>query len=221
MSIIKANSDIDRERVRKLYAFEDEARDKGYNLIAGVDEAGRGSLVGEMTVAAVILPKDLYLPKLNDSKKISASIREKLYDEIVANAIAWRCELVSVEEIDEKNIYQATLDGMKRAVLNLSVQPDCVLTDAMKLDFGGKIFSRSIVHGDALSASIAAASIVAKVTRDRMADEWSKLFPDFGFEKNRGYGTKFHLDAIKNFGYTSIHRKSFNPVKSMIERDKS
>jgi len=216
MSIIKANSKEDKDRVQKLYFFEDEARDEGYNLIAGVDEAGRGSLVGEMTVAAVILPKDLYLPKLNDSKKISASIREKLYDEIVANAIAWNCELVSIEEIDSKNIYQATLNGMKCAVENLSVQPDFVLTDAMKLE-DLKIPSRSIIHGDALSASIAAASIIAKVTRDKMADDWSKKFPQYGFEKNRGYGTKFHLDAIKNFGYSPIHRKSFNPVKSMIE----
>lgn len=216
MSIIKANSIEDRERVRQLYFFEDEARSEGYSLIAGVDEAGRGSLIGEMTVAAVILPEDLYLPKLNDSKKISASIREKLYDEIVANAIAYHCEFVSIEEIDTLNIYQATLNGMKRAVLNLSVQPDLVLTDAMKL-YNFKIDSRSIVHGDALSASIAAASIIAKVTRDRMADEWSKQFPEYGFDKNRGYGTKFHLDAIKNFGPSPIHRKSFNPVKSMIE----
>ena len=217
MSIIKANSEADRERVQQLYFFEDYARNEGYKLIAGVDEAGRGSLVGEMTVAAVILPPDLYLPKLNDSKKISAHIRERLYDLILENAIAWHCELVSVEEIDSENIYQATLNGMKRAVKNLSVQPDCVLTDAMKLDFDGEIFSHSIIHGDALSASIAAASIIAKVTRDRMADKWSKIFPEYGFEKNRGYGTKFHLDAIKNFGPSPIHRKSFNPVKSMIE----
>jgi len=216
MSIIKANSIEDKERVQQLYFFEDEARSEGYNLIAGVDEAGRGSLVGEMTVAAVILPPDLYLPKLNDSKKISAHIREELFDLIVENAIAWHCELVSVEEIDSQNIYQATLHGMKRAVENLSVQPDFVLTDAMKLD-NLKMPSRSIIHGDALSASIAAASIIAKVTRDRMADDWSKQFPEYGFENNRGYGTKFHLDAIKNFGYSPIHRKSFNPVKSMIE----
>ena len=216
MSIIKANSIEDKERVQQLYFFEDEARNEGYNLIAGVDEAGRGSLVGEMTVATVILPPDLYLPKLNDSKKISAHIREELFDLIVENAIAWHCELVSVEEIDSQNIYQATLHGMKRAVENLSVQPDFVLTDAMKLD-NLKMPSRSIIHGDALSASIAAASIIAKVTRDRMADDWSKQFPEYGFENNRGYGTKFHLDAIKNFGYSPIHRKSFNPVKSMIE----
>ena len=216
MSIIKANSDADRERVQKLYFFEEQAQREGYNLIAGVDEAGRGSLVGEMTVAAVILPENLYLPKLNDSKKISAHIREELFDLIVENAIAWHCELVSVEEIDSQNIYQATLHGMKRAVEKLSIQPDCVLTDAMKLE-DLKIPSRSIIHGDALSASIAAASIIAKVTRDRMADEWSKKFPEYGFEKNRGYGTKFHLDAIKKFSYSPIHRKSFNPVKSMIE----
>ena len=216
MSIIKANSEEDIARVRQLYFYEDEARREGFNLIAGVDEAGRGSLVGPMTVGAVILQKDLYLPKLNDSKKISAHIREKLFEEITKNAIAWTCESVSVEEIDSVNIYQATLNGMERAVKKLSVQPDCVLTDAMKLE-DLKIPSRSIIHGDSLSASIAAASIIAKVTRDRMADEWSKKFPEYGFEHNRGYGTKDHLDAIKNFGYTSIHRKSFNPVKSMID----
>ena len=216
MTIIKANSTEDRERVQKLYKFEEEVRREGYNLIAGVDEAGRGSLVGVLTVAAVILPENLYLPKLNDSKKISAHIRENLYSEIVEKAIAFSCAEVSIEEIDKLNIYQATLLGMKRAVKNLSVKPDFVLTDAMKLEFDDGIKSRSIVHGDALSASIAAASIIAKVTRDRLADDWSKNFPQYGFEKNRGYGTKEHLAAIKKFGYSSIHRKSFNPVKNMI-----
>ena len=216
MTIIKANSDADKERVRKLYRFEDEARLEGYDLIAGVDEAGRGSLIGSMTVAAVILPKDLYLPKLNDSKKISAHIRENLYAEIIEKAIDYSCVEVTVEEIDKLNIYQATLLGMYRAVEKLSVKPNYVLTDAMKLDFDGKIKSRSIIHGDALSASIAAASIIAKVTRDKKTDEWSKIFPQYHLEKNRGYGTKEHIEAIKNFGYSSIHRKSFNPVKSMI-----
>ena len=211
MSIIKANSEEDIARVRQLYFYEDEARREGFNLIAGVDEAGRGSLVGPMTVGAVILQKDLYLPKLNDSKKISAHIREKLFEEILEKAIAYHCEIVEAEEIDSQNIYQATLNGMKRAIKNLSVKPDFVLTDAMKLE-DLKIPSRS--------ASIAAASIIAKVTRDRMADEWSKKFPEYGFEHNRGYGTKDHLDAIKNFGYTSIHRKSFNPVKSLLDKKK-
>ena len=214
MSINKLEKDF--ERVQKLYRFENEVRAEGYNLIAGVDEAGRGSLVGALVVAAVILPPNLYLEKLNDSKKISAHIRETLYDEIYKNAIAVSCVSVSVEEIDKLNIYQATLKGMSLAVEGLLIKPEYVLTDAMKLDFEN-IPSRSIVHGDALSASIAAASIIAKVTRDRLADEWSKKYPQYGFEHNRGYGTKAHFEAIKKFGYSSIHRKTFNPVKSMIE----
>ena len=195
----------DMERVQKLYDFEDRARADGYNLIAGVDEAGRGSLVGAVVVAAVIL--------LNDSKKISAKIRETLYDEIISAAISWNVVAVDVTEIDDLNIYRATLEGMKRAVANLDVQPEFVLTDAMKVDFGDKISTRSIIHGDALSASIAAASIVAKVTRDRLADRWAVDYPEYGFEHNRGYGTKEHFAA----GPTPIHRRSFNPVKSLTQ----
>lgn len=217
MTIKKSKEDADRERVEQLHIFEREARKAGYNLIAGVDEAGRGSLVGAMVVAAVILPPDLYLPKLDDSKKLSAHVREKLYDEIVASAIAISSVRVSVEEIDTLNIYQATLSGMYRAIRALPKKPDYVLTDAMKLYFENGIKSRSIIHGDALSASIAAASIVAKVTRDRMADSWAKTYPQYGFDRNRGYGTKEHFDAIKNFGFTPIHRKTFNPVKNMIQ----
>lgn len=205
----------DYERVQRLYKFEEEARAAGYKLIAGVDEAGRGSLVGPVTVAAVILPGNLYLEKLNDSKKISAHVREELFDKISDSALAKSVVQISAEEIDRLNIYQATLEGMKLAVRGLEVQPDFVLTDAMKVDFEG-IDSRSIVHGDALSASIAAASIIAKVTRDRLADEWSKEYPVYGFEHNRGYGTQAHIAAIEKFGYCPLHRKSFNPVKSMI-----
>ena len=204
------------ERVQKLYQFENEAYKQGFNLIAGVDEAGRGSLVGAMTVAAVILPKNLYLERLNDSKKISAHIRENLCEEIKKNSLAYSCVEVSIEEIDEYNIYQATIRGMKKAVESLAIQPEFVLTDAMKVDFGEKIKTRSIVHGDALSASIAAASIIAKVTRDKLADDWSEIYPEYGFEHNRGYGTKAHFEAIKNFGPTPIHRKTFNPVKDIL-----
>ena len=211
----KFNENADKLRVNELYKFENAARSQGYKLIAGVDEAGRGSLVGPVLVAAVILPPNFYLPRLNDSKKISAKIREKLFDEIKNIAVAYSCVEVSVEEVDTLNVYQATLQGMLRAVEKLSPMPDYVLTDAMKIDFDG-IDSQAIIHGDALSASIAAASIIAKVTRDRLADDWSKIFPEYGFEKNRGYGTKFHVDAIKKFGYTDIHRRSFNPVKSML-----
>ena len=213
----KFNEDADKFRVNELYKFEDAARSQGYKLIAGVDEAGRGSLVGPVLVAAVILPPNFYLPCLNDSKKLSAKIREKLFDEIKSVAVAWSYEKVSVEEIDTLNVYQATLKGMIRTVAKLSPAPDFVLTDAMKVNFNG-IDTAAIIHGDRLSASIAAASIIAKVTRDRLADEWSKIYPAYGFEKNRGYGTKLHIDAIKNFGYSDIHRKTFNPVKSMISR---
>ena len=211
----KFSAEADIERVTKLYRFEDEARAQGHKLIAGVDEAGRGSLVGCVVVAAVILPENIYLERLDDSKKLSAKIRESLYDKIISAAVAYNAVRVEIDEIDRLNIYQATLAGMKRAVAGLSVAPDFVLTDAMKVDFD--IPTRAIVHGDALSASIAAASIVAKVTRDRLADDWAKTFPQYGFEHNRGYGTKVHLDAIKNFGATPIHRRSFEPVKSLCK----
>ena len=205
------------ERVKNLYSYEKAARDKGFNLIAGVDEAGRGSLIGSVVVAAVILPENIYIERLDDSKRISAKVREVLYEKIISAAISWNAVAVEPEEIDTLNIYQATLLGMKRAVEGLNVQPEVVLTDAMKVDFGEKIRSRSIVHGDKLSASIAAASIIAKVTRDRLADKWAVDYPGYGFERNRGYGTKEHLDAIKTLGPCPIHRRTFNPVKSLIK----
>jgi len=210
----KFSVEADKKRVQNLYKFEDKERKAGYKLIAGVDEAGRGSLVGPVVVAAVILPEDLYLERLDDSKKLTAKVRDVLFDKITAAAISWHVVSVGVEEIDTLNIYRATLEGMKRAVAGLDVQPEFVLTDAMHVDFGS-IGTRSIIHGDALSASIAAASIVAKVTRDRLADDWAKIYPAYGFERNRGYGTKEHLAAIEKFGATEIHRRSFNPVKSM------
>lgn len=219
MTAKKFDEEFDKERVQRLYKFENEAYNAGCNLIAGVDEAGRGSLVGPVVIAAVILPKNTYLPKLNDSKKISAKTRKELFQEIKKVAISFSVIEVSAEKVDELNIYQATLQGMKQAVKNLSVQPDFVLTDAMKLDFEGKIETRSIIHGDALSASIAAASIIAKVTRDKMADDWSKIYPEYGFEHNRGYGTKAHFDALKKFGFCPLHRKTFNPVKTMLSKD--
>ena len=212
----KFSIEADKERVQNLYKFEDEARKDGFKLIAGVDEAGRGSLVGPVVVAAVILPENLYLERLDDSKKLSAKVREVLYDKIISAAISRNVVCVDINEIDTLNIYQATLVGMKRAVKGLDVQPDCVLTDAMHVDFSEKIQSRSIVHGDRLSASIAAASIIAKVTRDHLADKWALEYPGYGFEHNRGYGTKEHLAAIEKYGSCPIHRQSFNPVKSLL-----
>jgi len=208
----------DVERVKNLYRYEDEYRAKGYELIAGVDEAGRGSLVGAVVVAAAVLPADLYLERLDDSKKLSAKVREKLYEQITEAAVSWSVVAVPVEEVDALNVYQATLAGMKRAVEGLNVQPEFVLTDAMHVDFGEKIPSLPIVHGDALSASIAAASIIAKVTRDRLADQWAVQYPEYGFERNRGYGTKEHIAAIYKHGATPIHRRSFNPVKELLSQ---
>lgn len=219
MTIKNLNLEEDKARVEKLYQFENDARAEGYKFIAGVDEAGRGSLIGPIIIGAVILPPNLYLENLDDSKKLSPKIREKLYDEIISNAISVASVAVSVEEIDSLNVYQATLQGMIKAVNCLAIQPDFVLADAMRLQFRNKIKSRALIHGDALSASIAAASIIAKVTRDRMAENWSKEFPAYGFEKNFGYGTREHLAAIEKFGFTPLHRKTFEPVKSMIKKD--
>ena len=219
MTIRKINLDADKARVRQLYKFENELYAEGYNLIAGVDEAGRGSLIGSVTIGAVILPPNFYLERLDDSKKLSPAVREKLYYEIISNAVSVACVAVSIEEIDTLNTYRSTLKGMQRAVKCLTTQPDFVLVDAMKINFGEKIKSRSIIHGDALSASIAAASIIAKVTRDRLAQDWAKDFPQYGFEKNCGYGTKEHLAAIEKFGVTPLHRKTFEPVKSLLRKN--
>ena len=210
----KLNNEI--ARVNKLYEYENEARQQGFNLIAGVDEAGRGSLAGPMLVAAVILPPNIFIDHLNDSKKLTHKMRDKLYDEIISKAISYSTVCVEIEQIDCDNIYQATLRGMYQAVKNLPIQPDFVLTDAMKVKFDDPIETRSIIHGDALSASIAAASIIAKVTRDRMTDAWDLQYPEYGFAHNRGYGTKLHLEAIHKFGPCELHRRSFEPVKSLL-----
>ena len=207
-AIEKLNNEI--ARVSKLYEYEDEARRQGFNLIAGVDEAGRGSLAGPMLVAAVILPPNIFIDHLNDSKKL------KLYDEIINKAISYSTVCVEIEQIDRENIYQATLSGMYQAIKTLPIQPDFVLTDAMKVKFDDPIETRSIIHGDALSASIAAASIIAKVTRDRMTEIWDLQYPEYGFAHNRGYGTKLHREAIYKFGACELHRRSFEPVKSIL-----
>ena len=213
----KFSVEADMERVKNLYHYEEWAREKGYKLIAGVDEAGRGSLVGPVVVAAVILPNvNLYLERLNDSKQISAHVREILFDKIISAAVSHNVVEVSVEEVDTFNVYRATLIGMKRAVDGLKIQPDFVFTDAMKVDFGEKIKTDSVVHGDALIASISAASIIAKVTRDRLAEKWALEYPGYGFEHNKGYGTREHMQAIEKLGATPIHRKSFDPVRSKL-----
>lgn len=213
MPIRKLDIAADMERVAELYKYENET---DFRLVAGVDEAGRGCLFGPMIVAAVILPKNLYIPRLDDSKRLSPKVRAEIFEDIVAQALCYSVVEVSIEEIDTVNIYQAAKLGMIRAVRHLPITPEFVLTDAMKIELDG-IETRSIVHGDRLSASIAAASVIAKVTRDRMTEDWAKKFPRYGLEHNRGYGTKEHFAAIQNFGFTDMHRRSFNPVKSIIE----
>lgn len=206
----------ERERVRKMYQYEHECRMKGYNLIAGVDEVGRGPLAGPVVIAAVILPEDFFIEKINDSKKLSEATREKIYEVILANALAINRSIIDEQTIDRINIYQAAMNGMYEAIYGLNPQPDAVLIDAMPLK-SLEIFHQAIIKGDAKSASIAAASIVAKVERDRMMNEYHKLYPQYGFAKNKGYGTSEHLEALRKYGPCPIHRKSFEPIKSMLK----
>ena len=171
-------------------------------------------MAGPLVIAAVILPEDVFISGLNDSKQISASKRDKLYDEVLQKAISVSVNIVSISNIDELNIYRATQVGMSEVLLSLDVRPDVALIDAMPVE-AEDIKTVSLVHGDALSASIAAASIVAKVTRDRIMEKLAVLYPAYGFAGNKGYGSKEHMQAIKNEGATSWHRRSYEPVKSM------
>lgn len=205
----------EHQRVANLYTFENECRANGYKLIAGVDEVGRGPLAGPVVVASVILPKNFFIEKINDSKKLSEATREKIYDIIMENAIAVNRAIIDEKTIDRVNIYQAAMNGMYEAIYGLNPKPDAVLIDAMPLE-SLDIYHQSIIKGDAKSASIAAASIVAKVERDRMMNEFDKIYPQYGFAKNKGYGTSEHLEALRKYGPCEIHRKSFEPIKSMV-----
>ncbi len=202
-------------RLQELSKYEEEYFKKGINLIAGIDEAGRGPLAGPVVAAAVILPKHALIEGVNDSKKISEKKREKLYDDIINTAIAWGVGIVDNNVIDEINILNATRLAMHNAIEELKVKPEFILIDAEKKVDTDNIPYLPIVKGDALSISIAAASIVAKVTRDRMMREYDKMFPAYGFEKHKGYGTKMHTDAIKENGICMIHRKSF--LKNIVK----
>lgn len=188
--------------------YEREARNNGYNVVCGVDEAGRGPLAGPVFAAAVILPQGLAIEGIDDSKKLSEKKREALYDEIKSLAVAFNVAFATEKEIDEVNILNATFLAMKRAVDGLSLRPDLVLVDGNRApDLG--LPTKTIVKGDSLSASIAAASILAKVERDRLMKKLSEKYPNYGLEKHKGYGTKMHVEAIKRHGPAEIHRKSF------------
>lgn len=208
----------EKERFRRMFAYENELGERGCQLIAGVDEAGRGPLAGPVAIGACILPKDCFIEKLNDSKKLSEKQRDILYEKIIACAIAWKVVFVSEEEIDTKNIYQATVNGMYRAIEELSVRPDGVLIDAVPLPNLTQP-NESLIKGDAKSASISAASILAKVSRDRLMMQYDEKYPQYGFAKHKGYGTAEHVAAIQKYGACPIHRKTFEPIASLLRGD--
>ena len=194
--------------------YELEYFNNGVKLIAGVDEAGRGPLAGPVCAAAAIMPldKDKIIEEINDSKKLTEKKREALYDKIISTAIAYKIVLIDEKTIDEINILNATKKGMKEAILGLSVKPELVLLDAVNLDLDIK--SESIIKGDAKSYNIAAASILAKVTRDRLMLELDKIYPEYNFKKHKGYGTKEHIENLKKYGKCDIHRDSF--IKNFV-----
>ncbi|MDO4617996.1 MAG: ribonuclease HII [Clostridia bacterium] len=204
----KRTPEEEKARFSSLLERETELKNQGYNLIAGIDEAGRGPLAGAVYAAAVILPDDIFIEGLDDSKKLSEKKREALYAEITEKAIAYSVATATETEIDEINILNATHLAMNRAVEGLNVKPDYCIID------GNSIKNMSLPHetmvkGDAKSASIAAASILAKVSRDRYITELSQKYPEYGFDKHKGYGTKAHTEAILKYGVLPIHRKSF------------
>ena len=203
------------ERLEGMLPYEKECYARGIELIAGVDEVGRGPLAGPVVAAAVILPKGSKIPGLNDSKKIPKSKHKEIYEAVLQESIAIGIGVKDNQVIDQVNIYEATKLAMMEAIGQLDPQPQHLLIDAMKLDLS--IPQTSIIKGDANSLSIAAASIVAKVTRDQMMEEFDREYPGYDFAQNAGYGTANHLAGLYQLGVTPIHRRSFEPVKSMCE----
>ncbi|MDH5161173.1 ribonuclease HII [Heyndrickxia oleronia] len=206
------NIKVQHEKFNEMMKYENELARQGFEYIVGIDEVGRGPLAGPVVAAAVILPKGFKLLGINDSKQLSEKKREEYYHYIVENAISVGIGLITAEEIDQLNIYEATKKAMLEAITNLSIRPDYCLIDAMKLNIPYP--QHSIIKGDALSVSIAAASIVAKVTRDNLMKKYSTTYPEYKFERHMGYGTKEHLIAIKKYGPCPIHRKTFAPIKN-------
>lgn len=194
--------------MQELWELENEIYDAGEQLLCGVDEAGRGPLAGPVCAAAVILPRGLCIPGLNDSKKLTEKKREALYDVICSSAVSYGIAFATVEEIEEVNILNAAMLAMNRAIEKLSVQPTLALIDGNR-NSAIKVASRCVVKGDAKCADIAAASVLAKVTRDRYMLEMAEKYPQYKFEKHKGYGTKYHYAALREYGPCEIHRPSF------------
>lgn len=198
------------------YKYEKELYDKGITLIGGIDEVGRGPLAGPVVAACVLMPKDLIIEGLTDSKKLSEKKRDYYFDLIKEKALSIGIGIIPRERIDEINIYEATKEAMKEAYNNLSIKPEHILIDAMKLDL--ETPTTSIIKGDLLSHTISAASVIAKVTRDTMMYELDKKYPMYDFKNNKGYGTKKHIDAIKEYGITKHHRLSYKPVSDYKDK---
>lgn len=209
----KKLEDFDKEKERTYHMHSFEREYASYMYICGIDEAGRGPLAGPVVAGAVILPKDDDILYLNDSKQLSATKRDELFDEIKAKAVSYGVGIVSWERIDEINILNATYEAMQMAISQLSNKPDILLNDAVTIP-NVDIKQVPIIKGDAKSASIAAASIIAKVTRDRIMEEYDKEYPEYGFAKHKGYGSKEHIEAIKKYGPCKIHRKTF--IKNFV-----
>lgn len=208
-----------KDEERDLLKYEKELYKKGITLIGGVDEVGRGPLVGPVVAACVILPVNYKLSGLDDSKKLSEKKREKFYDIIMKDAIAVGIGIVDAKKIDEINILEASRLAMKLAIENLNVKPEFVLSDAMKLD-NIDIPYEAIIHGDSLSLSIAAGSVIAKVTRDRMMYELDEKYPEYGFAQHKGYPTKKHLENLQKYGILSNYRFTYKPVSDLINKMK-
>lgn len=214
------------ERLTEIKKIEEELYKNGTTSIAGIDEAGRGPLAGPVVVACVVMPRDSMIEGVNDSKKVSEKKREKLYEEITNEALGYGVSIISQEEIDKINILNATKEGLTLAIKNLEKdlqeknrafqKPEIILVDALTKIDTDHIPYRSIIKGDSKSYSIAAASIIAKVTRDRIMREWDEVYPAYGFEKHKGYGTAAHIAAIKEYGLCPLHRRSF--VKNIVEK---
>ena len=204
-----------------LYSNEKRLWNLGYENIAGCDEAGRGPLFGPVVAASVILPHDFVLEGLNDSKKLSEKKREKYYPIIMEKVLAVSVSVVEADEIDKINIYEASRQGMLRATNSLKVKPDYIITDAMPLDGFTSVPHEAIIKGDAKSITIAAASVIAKVTRDRIMYEIDKVHPEYEFKKHKGYPTKKHLELIEKYGIIDGYRRTYGPVKKYIEEHKT
>lgn len=206
-------------RLQKMLLHEEKAYKNGFKIVAGVDEAGRGPLAGPLVAAACVLPSGLFIPGINDSKKLSSKKRSEIFQCLVSNSqIQYGIGIITPEEIDQINIYQATIKAMWKAVAELTDQPDCLLVDGMQL-FHPIISLIKIIKGDQLSQSIAAASIIAKETRDHLMIQLHEKWPVYGFSDNKGYGTQRHFAALQRFGPSPSHRFTFEPIKSQWKRE--